>query len=80
MLYDRNWSSHGPMYLQVCEELEIEPNQCAMPDPEDITPEDRPLQTSLDGFVQATPNVKWSKEGLLEHILEFVVAGDQVCN
>ena len=33
-------------------------------------------QASLDGFVQ--PVAKWSKEGLLEHIVEFVVQEDQV--
>ena len=33
-------------------------------------------QASLDGFVQSI--AKWSKEGLLEHIVEFVVQEDQV--
>ena len=33
-------------------------------------------QAGLHGFVQ--PVVKWSKEGLLEHIMEFVVQEDQV--
>lgn len=33
-------------------------------------------QASFDGCVQSIP--KWSKEGLLEHIVEFVVQEDQI--
>lgn len=43
------------------------------------------MQQSLDGFVVPTAKsargsgtLKWSKNGLLDHIVEFVVAGDQV--
>lgn len=45
--------------------------------------EDEPLeaavstQKSLAGFVKVVP--KWSKEGLLEHLIDFVVSDDQVC-
>lgn len=33
-------------------------------------------QQNLDGFLKSVP--KWSKEGLLEHIVDFVVSDDQV--
>lgn len=35
------------------------------------------VQGTLDGFAKPVP--KWSKEGLLEHIVDFVVSDDQVC-
>jgi hypothetical protein len=31
-------------------------------------------QANLDGFVKSIP--KWSKEGLLEHIIDLVVSDD----
>jgi hypothetical protein len=33
-------------------------------------------QSKLDSFVKSTS--KWTKEGLLDHIIEFVVSEDQV--
>ena len=33
-------------------------------------------QANLDGFVKSVP--KWSKEGLLEHIIDLVVSDNQV--
>ena len=33
-------------------------------------------QVNLDGFVKSVP--KWSKEGLLEHIIDLIVSDDQV--
>ncbi|KAF8887636.1 hypothetical protein CPB84DRAFT_1849810 [Gymnopilus junonius] len=71
-----NWGTHGEMYLKICQKIGIKPNECALPNPEDM-PSDTTMQTHLDGFVQATLNVKWSKEGLLEHILDFIISGDQ---
>lgn len=71
----RKWPTHGKMYLEKCNELKIEPNPRALPSPEKNQPES---QTSLDGFVQVKPSVRWSKEGLLEHILHFVISDDQV--
>ena len=70
------FETHGETYLKKCNELEIEPNPAALPQV------DEPLeavssQQSLDGFVKTVP--KWSKEGLLEHIIDFVVSDDQVC-
>src|ERR1700678_10919 len=66
------------MYMKKCKELKIEPNPRALPKPEDDRPSDMTKQASLDGFVQGVASVKWSKEGLLEHILNFVVSDDQV--
>ncbi len=34
------------------------------------------LQSSLDGFVHA----RWSKAGLKDHIVEFIVHEDEVCH
>src|ERR1700678_4629730 len=66
------------MNMKRCKELEIEPNPRAFPKPEDDRPSDTTKQASLDGFVQGVVSVKWSKEGLLKHILNFVVSDDQV--
>ena len=76
----RNWKTHGNVYLQKCKALEIEPVDAAQPVPcEDIESlEASATQPSLDGFVKSTS--KWSKEELLEHIVDFVVSGDQVCS
>ena len=72
----RFWVSHGDLYLKKCQELKIQPNPRVLPEPEDGKSADQ--QTSLHSFIQVTSNVKWSKRGLLEHILQFVVSGDQV--
>jgi hypothetical protein len=74
----RNWSSHGEMYLQKCRELEIDPDERALPKPETEKPAGLSKQASLDSFVEAPPNVKWSRQGLLEHIMDFVISDDQV--
>ncbi|KIJ96422.1 hypothetical protein K443DRAFT_10649 [Laccaria amethystina LaAM-08-1] len=66
------------MYLAKCKELQIEPNPRGKPKSEDDKPSDGTRQTSLDGFVQGVASVKWSKEGLIEHILDFVVSDDQL--
>ena len=53
-------------------------NQCVLPKQETEKLEGLSNQTSLDSFVETTPNVKWSQQGLLEHIMDFVVSDDQV--
>ena len=78
-IFSRHWASHGEMYLAKCKELQIEPYPCAKPKSEDDKPSDGTRQTRLDGFVQGVTSVKWSKEGLLEHVLDFVLSEDQVC-
>jgi len=57
--------------------LEVEPLPTALPPQENSgLPEDSLSQQSIDGFAKSIP--KWSKEGLLEHIVDFVVSDDQV--
>ena len=78
-ILSRHWASHGEMYLAKCKELQIEPHPRAKPKSEDDKPSDRTRQTRLDIFVQGIASIKWSKEGLLEHVLDFVLSEDQVC-
>lgn len=66
------------MYLQACKENQLVPHPRCLPKPKKASPSDGSTQTNLDGFVEATPSVKWSRQGLLEHILDFVVSDDQV--
>jgi len=71
-----HWETHGQIYLEKCEGLKIEPNPNKLPTAtKDATKTDL-VQLSIDSFVKSVP--KWSKEGLLEHIVDFVVSGDQV--
>lgn len=35
------------------------------------------VQLTLGGFIESVP--QWSKDGLLDHIVEFVIEDDQVC-
>lgn len=69
--------THGAIYLAKCKDLGIPPNPAALQAAG--TEQALPLgekQTDLHGFVKSTP--KWTKEGLLEHILEFIILDDQV--
>ncbi|GLB42145.1 putative hAT family C-terminal dimerisation region [Lyophyllum shimeji] len=68
----RSWESHGPIYLAKCEKNGVTPNPRALGDDEADEDED---QANLDGFVHAAP--KWTREGLLEHVMQFVVEDDQ---
>ena len=43
----------------------------------DDSDDDGAGQTKLDGFVQRTP--KWTRDGLKEYIMNWVIATDQVC-
>ncbi|RDB19238.1 hypothetical protein Hypma_013493 [Hypsizygus marmoreus] len=70
-----SWKTHGSIYLEKCDALGIKPNDHACPVEDDDDDEQGPQQAKLDGFVRSTP--KWTKEGLLEHIVQFVVEDDQ---
>ncbi len=74
----RNWSTHGETYLAKCKELNFTPVSAALPEQQDSSGDlnEESTQQNLDGFVKSVP--KWSKEGLLEHIVDFVVSDDQV--
>jgi hypothetical protein len=74
----RNWSTHGETYLAKCKELNFTPVLAALPEQQDGSGDlnEESTQQNLDGFVKSVP--KWSKEGLLQHIVDFVVSDDQV--
>jgi hypothetical protein len=79
----RNWATHGKIYIAKCREANTTPNHLAIPSTVTIgddgsvaTISTGATQGTLEGFVQ--PTAKWSKEGMLEHIVEFVVREDQV--
>jgi len=73
-----HWSSHRNRYIQKCQKLEITPDQYALPKQETEKLEGLSKQASLDNFVEATLNAKWSHQGLLEHVMDFVISDDQV--
>ncbi|KIK78712.1 hypothetical protein PAXRUDRAFT_28559 [Paxillus rubicundulus Ve08.2h10] len=77
-----NWAMHGKIYVAKCREANTTPNHLAIPptvtigdDGSVTTISTGATQGTLEGFVQ--PTMKWSKEGMLEHIVEFVVREDQ---
>lgn len=76
----RKWATHGQLYLAGCKRLGITPNHRAVPEDRDI-PTSHPehpvaVQGSLDAFVTQQP--RWTKDGLLEHIIELFVTEDLV--
>ena len=78
MYIHRHWTTHGKYYLKKCAEHKIEPNKAAVPSK--VAQESNELglvQPTINDFIKSAP--KWSKEGLLEHLVDFVVSGDQVC-
>ncbi|PSR97376.1 hypothetical protein PHLCEN_2v4333 [Hermanssonia centrifuga] len=71
----RKWNTHGKAYIKGCEEAGIAPHPHAQPmaTVEEARDEsERPRSGTLDGFVQT----KWTSEGLLDHVVEFLVAHD----
>src|SRR5882724_9831588 len=73
-----HWSSHGNMYIQKCQELEVNPNPHALPKPDTEHTKGLSKQGSLNSFIEATPNIKWSRQGLLEHIIDSIISDNQV--
>ncbi|KIJ07535.1 hypothetical protein PAXINDRAFT_158391 [Paxillus involutus ATCC 200175] len=78
----RNWAMHDKIYLVKCQEANATPNHLAIPptvtigdDGSVTTIPTGASQGSLNGFMQQT--AKSSKEGMLEHIVEFLVREDQ---
>src|SRR5882724_9010035 len=37
-----------------------------------------PIQSQTLNTPKACPNIKWSRQGLLEHIIDFIISDDQV--
>jgi hypothetical protein len=54
----------------------MEPVAAALPQQSQDSASLQDSQENLDSFVTSVP--KWSKEGLLEHIIDLVVSDDQV--
>ena len=75
-LFYRNFMTHGKVYLEKCKEIDMEPVMAALPQQSQDSASLQDLQANLDGFVKSVH--KWSKEGLLEHIINLVVSDDQV--
>jgi hypothetical protein len=75
-LFYRNFTTHGKVYLEKCKEVDMEPVAAALPQKSQDSTSLQDSQANLDGFVKSVP--KWSKEGLLEHIIDLVVSDDQV--
>ena len=70
--------THSKIYLEKCKEVGMEPVTAALPQQSQDSASLQDSQANLDGFVKSVP--KWSKEGLLEHIIDLVasVSDDQV--
>ena len=67
---------HSKAYLEKCKEVGMEPVMVALPRQSQDSAPVQDSQANLDSFMKSVP--KWSKEGLLEHIINFVMSDDQV--
>ena len=70
-----NWVSHGETYLAKCQAKGITPHPRAVAQSEKPSDEHMEQQT-IEGFLK--PVSKWSREGLLEHLVEYIATEDQV--
>lgn len=70
---------HGERYLKGCKAAGIEPKAKNLQQATVIELDDdgNEVQGTLDNFVQ--PSQTWTKAGLLDHIVEYVVLSDLVC-
>jgi hypothetical protein len=75
-LFYRNFTTHGKVYLEKCKEAGIKPVAAALGQQSQVSASLQDAQANIDGFVKSVP--KWSKEGLLEHIIDLVVSDNQV--
>lgn len=63
-----------------CEREEVEPNERVMKAVAEAAADNKPKeQGTLEGWTVAKVP-QWTKEGLMEHIVELVVVDDQVRN
>jgi hypothetical protein len=73
------WNTHGERYLKGCKAAgltpKVKPSQAATVI--ELDDDGNEVQATLDMFIQPTP--KWTKEGLLDHIVEYIVSNDMVC-
>ncbi|KAH9030064.1 hypothetical protein EDB84DRAFT_1439189, partial [Lactarius hengduanensis] len=73
----RQWKTHGEPYLAGCQREDVKPNErvvSAVREP--TTGSKSQEQGTLEGWT-AVKVPQWSKEGLMEHIVELVVVDDQ---
>ena len=70
------YSQSKVQYLAGCQSEQVEPNKCIM-SAVTKTGEEIKEQESLEGWTILKAPL-WSKEGLMEHIIELVVVDDQV--
>ena len=74
----RYWSTHKNRYLAGCTHKGVEPNQCVLSAVKWV---EQGTITQGQGSLEewtAQKIPKWSKDGLMEHIVEFVIVDDQV--
>jgi hypothetical protein len=68
--------SHGPVYVAKCKDMGIVPNMLAILEENDDIRDTGLQQGKLDGFMR--PNPTWTKEGLIDHVIELIVVEDEV--
>jgi hypothetical protein len=77
---NRQWDTHKTVYLAGCKHEQVEPNERIMRKVAESEHKKNPQeQTMMDGWT-VTKAPQWSREGLMEHIIELVVVDDQVRN
>jgi hypothetical protein len=73
-LSNRYWDTHGKTYKMNCAEAKIDMYPGVEPAPDNSN--NGPKNGQITLFMR--PKQNWTKEGLLEHIIELVVVEDQV--
>ncbi|KAH9168616.1 hypothetical protein EDB89DRAFT_1909195 [Lactarius sanguifluus] len=67
--------THREVYLKRCKEAGVDPHLRAIGN-DDNDKNMTLTQVNLDGFMQRIPT--WSKQGLMEHVIQFVVEDNQL--
>jgi hypothetical protein len=76
----RQWNTHGEQYLAGCQCEEVEPNERVLSAVTEAAEGSKPQeQRMLEGWA-VVKMPQWSRDGLMEHIVELVVVDDQVGN
>lgn len=78
----RRFATHGEVYLTKCKQAGIELHERVLQEAGSAAEEEGAAkhdkgQQKLDSFLKK--DEQWTKEGLLDHIVELVVTNDQVC-
>lgn len=74
-MLSRNWATHGETYKTKCEDngVSMHPGVENIP----VDTKGGPRDGDISKFMR--PASKWTKEGLMEHLIELVVVEDKVC-